>query len=86
MQQQPPWNILHKWERIKKLPPIQTKQKNTTIHSCRIEEEILDLPVPSRHGKKERNGKEIITLELVQYYQYHKCVSKARPHSSKLAP
>ena len=36
-----------------------------------IQSEILDLPVPSRHmgkkGRTERNKKEILPLELVQY-------------------
>lgn len=45
-----------------------------------IRSEILDLPVPSRHGKERclRNKKEIIPLELVQYHQYSKCISFAR--------
>ena len=44
-----------------------------------IRSEILDLPVPSRHGKEERNKKEIIPLELVQYHQYSKCISARLP-------
>lgn len=44
-----------------------------------IRSEILDLPVPSRHGKERgaANKKEIIPLELVQYHQYSKCISFA---------
>ena len=50
--------------------------------------EILDLPVPSRHGKERclKNKKEIIPLELVQYYQYSKCISFARAHLPGLPP
>lgn len=43
-----------------------------------IRSEIFDLPVPSRHGKERCEAKkEIITLELVQYHQYSKCISFA---------